>query len=119
MNAPLKWLSNDAFMTNLMLLVSEYGKLVFPSVKCLSNVKRVDPLIRCPEDCPKDHSSSLVLHVDADGRSLPQSGVFEFTPLRYQQGRQLLICIEATTDAGTCFYACDLSVAAVHGASCN
>ena len=42
--------------------------------------------------------ASLALRVQDDGTVHHDRGTFEFTPLRHQQGRQLLVCIEATTD---------------------
>jgi len=49
----------------------------------------------CPEDCPQDDSSLKQIPIETYYQ-------FSFTPSRHQQGRQVLICIEAYTEvAGT------------------
>ena len=46
----------------------------------------------CPEDCPPDNASLEPGEYDT-------TGYFTFMPLRHQQGREVLMCIEAYTEA--------------------
>jgi len=48
----------------------------------------------CPQDCQKDDGSLVADAEHADKATLV------FTPLRHQQGRDVLVCIEAYTDIG-------------------